>query len=878
MPKIIPRLRSQGISRTPTPSDSSDSQSSLSSSDSCDNQSDLTQLNSSKLMSVVNFNVFHAESKSDSGTEVSVATVNSEEVFLSKSERICNEAKLAMQERLVNAKINEMYGQCSDMQDGVPDSTGGTLNGLVLSGQTQLETSVEQKRKIQYDPLRGGPFDPGPSTHEDKLKYLQMLKSQLEELKRKQKLLKEQEQLHLKQQRQQTMKQVRLNELKKKESKVQVQLKQEPRQTDSLKPETDNKVHLKQEIKHESSVIVKQEKCAQSSDHCQMQNIKICKENEENQQIRRKVQNSQIINISPNSVAKKTGFIDSGIEKIVTDNSGVAEVEQKLKKNESEQKQLKATLSTMLTNQQKLEEQIKVQHQNEHLRLHQHFLIQEQLRQQTKGGKAKKEEILKLFVFQQQSLVAQQNAVLQCLRQNYLLEVQKVQTALQGMQQSHAATKKAFESLKVSPRNKELKPVTKSPVTCKMRSDTSVEKACPVQVVIKTVENPSVSNELKSPKKDHSIAAILQGSSPRNSNTVTNTNIKTSAPGQTKLCESCQFLNGYGMHKKWCTKCEELKLKSLRSVVKQNLAKSKSRVDTTFLEHVNVPKEQNTQDEIFDTGKCSSEQTETVYNYVLDLEIPNAKELKSSENLFSPRDKLDLDNHNYLLIMDNSVKNNSELKTHVSSPEKVESEIVLSSSPFTEPTLSISLSTSLTSCTMPENTNDCKTSLLPSSSNYKIKENNGIDTSEQTDSDLTSKQSERVTFTLNDEVGEKSNIHESENLEDGKKSDFKKNCGEKPLRSHSQSEIYDQKQGEIAKEPPGLRHIRCHSHSDVETAVIDNDADTEDTADTVPNVGAEDKEVSDQTIKTGKKRKLGRCLSVPGWFGKGLNIKKRRRY
>lgn len=219
MPKIIPRLRSQGISRTPTPSDSSDSQSSLSSSDSCDIQSDVTQSNSSKLMSVVNFNVFHAESKSDSGTEVSSVTVNSEEMFLSKSERICNEAKLAMQERLVNAKINEMYGQCSGMQDGVPCGTDGPLNGLVLSGQNQLETSVEQKRKIQYDPLRGGPFDPGPSTHEDKLKYLQMLKSQLEELKRKQKLLKEQEQLQLKQQRQQAMKQVRVNELKKKKAR-----------------------------------------------------------------------------------------------------------------------------------------------------------------------------------------------------------------------------------------------------------------------------------------------------------------------------------------------------------------------------------------------------------------------------------------------------------------------------------------------------------------------------------------------------------------------------------------------------------------------------------------------------------------------------------
>lgn len=637
-------------------------------------------------------------------------------------------------------------------------------------------------------------------------------------------------------------------------------------------------MHLKQEIKHESGVIEKQEECAQSSGHCKMQNIKVCKESQETQQICKKVQNSQINNISPNAVAKKTGCIDSGIEKVTTDSSRVAQMEQKLKKNESEQKQLKATLSTMLTNQKKLEEQIKVQHQNEHLRLHQHFLIQEQLRQQSKGGKAKKEEILKLFVFQQQSLLAQQNAVLQRLRQNYLLEVQKVQTALRVMQQSHAATRKSFESLKVSPRNQELKPVTNSPTACKIRSDTSVEKAYPVQVVIKTVENPSLSNELKSPKKDHSIAAILQGSSPRNS---TSANEKTYASNQTKLCESCKFLNGYGMQKKWCTKCEELKRTS--GVVKQNLAKSKSRVDTTFLEHVNVPKEQNTQDEIFDTGKCSSEQTETVYNYVLDLEIPNAEELNSSENLVSPREKLDLDNHNYLLTMDNSVKNNSELKKCESSPEKIESEIVLSSSPLTEPTLSISLSTSLSSCTMSENSNDCKTSLLPSSSkaiaSYEIKENSGIDISEQNDSDLISKQSERVTFTLNDEVREISIKDEWENLEkDGKKRDFKMTCGEKPLRSHSQSEIYDQKRGEIAKEPPGLRHIRCHSHSDVETAVNDNDADTEDTADIVPSVGAENKEISDQTLKTGRKRKLGRCLSVPGWFGKGLNIKKRRRY
>ena len=70
----------------------------------------------------------------------------------------------------------------------------------------------------------------------------------------------------------------------------------------------------------------------------------------------------------------------------------------------------------------------------------------------------------------------------------------------------------------------------------------------------------------------------------------------------------------------------------------------------------------------------------------------------------------------------------------------------------------------------------------------------------------------------------------------------------------------------VSKEASNKGIKRSHSQSEVEQGIDDINEIVEETAEI------------DETEQSGKKKKLLRCVSVPGWFGKGLNIKKRRKY
>ncbi|XP_045212357.2 uncharacterized protein LOC123563565 [Mercenaria mercenaria] len=872
IPDILPRLRSHGISRTPTPSDSSDSQSSLTSStDSCDTPEDLTCVNTARPRSIRNFNFKNFRFDPDPDTKVE--TINSEEMCFSKSERICNEAKIAMQERLVNAKINEMYGVCSNMQGENSNNKTFGLNGMVMIGNHQSDGFVEQQPKVQYDPLRGGPFDPGPASHEEKLKYLQMLQVQLEELKMKQKVLKEQEQQHLKKQRQPQQKQDVVKQVSQVGKLENTLLKQEPDKPRAVKQDKNKTTLLKtQDIEKEK---IKAE--------VQKSNLKHFSA-EKTSPHQQSSQHTDQVNIDFNSA-----------NKAVTKNPRIIAMEQKLTQNTAEQKKLKKTLSAMLTDQQKAEEQTRVQHQNEQLRLHQHFLIQEQLRQQTKESKSKKEEILKLFVFQQQSLLAQQNLQLQCLRQTYTTEVQKFQTVLNDLKTAQDETVKKLKALKSELRNKEMPSVIKNPIATNTAGSSLLQTKDTVKLVTQVGESPMVSPKLKSPKKDHSIASILEGNtdhiSPNKSNVTSDTGTAGNVQDQSKTCESCKFLNDYGMRKKWCTKCDELKCYQGAASSKQSLANPKYRVDSTFLEHVSVPKLQNTPNDVSSTLENPNEQDFPIYNYVLDLEIPEVYEPKSEGVVSSDGGKIEHTDHDYLISKNNSeqkVKDNSGITVCVNS-EKHKS--------IDHPkgqAVPISVSTSNAIVTVSENCNPNLVSpIIPhASENFSVKvsdtskrlrhvaadsEKNVTYKTDKRNSVSSSKIPERVTFSLGDNIKDVSDRGMSEEIDRNSESKVKPSCAVKHVRSHSQSEIYDKKQDEETLKPSGVRHTRCWSHSEISAAEEGSGVDNEDSND-VASGASEEKEESENSVKGGKKRKLARCLSVPGWFGKGLNIKKRRKY
>ena len=912
MPDIIPRLRSHGISRTPTPSDSSDSQSSLASSstDSCDITEDLTVSDVTKHTSVRNFDFTNSNLRFDHNMDVKPGVLDSKEMCFSKSERICNEAKIAMQERLVNAKINEMYGTCSYMPCGNLINKSVGLNGLVSKGHMKLDGTIEQQPQVQYDPLRGGPFDPGPVSHEEKLRYLQTLQSQLEELKMKQKILKEQEQQHIKkqrhpQQRQDCIKPVSQG-VKQLNSKQVVQGgKQEnvnfKQVCTDVKPENIQNLKVKQETNKHKTVKLDSDKTSSvnmkdgANDKIKASDVltfhQYCTE--------LNVRGLQSESLLPNDIKS---FEPPFSDKSISQNPQIIALEKKLQQNVTEQKQLKNTLTTMLAEQHKLEEQIGLQHQNEQLRLHQHFIIQEQLRQLAQESKNKKEEVLNMFLFQQQSLLAQQNLKLQCVRQNYVMEVQKVQGVLEKLETFYAETMKKSEALKTELRNKQITSVMKNSIATPTAVNTPFHERDTLKVEVKQ-ENLVLSPKSKSPRKDHSIASILQvddhclspkkisvtQESPKNISVTHD----TAEFEKSMVCDSCKFLNDYGMHKKWCSKCDELKRDQGSS--QQLLARPKSRVESTFLQKTVVPSISNIPRQDFETLENPVEQGFSDYNYVLDLEIHNVHE-PGTENMTLASGKMKHVDHNYLSSnndLEHNVKNNSKLTVNVDIEKhnSVDHLVQTVSSSITTSTATISpCNPNLMSPIIPyasvdvsENVSDvCKTinkaeAELPS---------DNTDTKSKTGCNSSNKTSERVTFNLN-EVGEgEIDKDMTEETEKDEGNYLKPGSAVKHIRSHSQSEIYDQRPAADNPEQWNARHVRCQSHSELNEGDTKSEHHEDDIeTDAGEEAGAKDiKDVDDaaekdeDSVKAGKKRKLARCYSVPGWFGKGLNIKKRRRY
>ena len=95
----------------------------------------------------------------------------------------------------------------------------------------------------------------------------------------------------------------------------------------------------------------------------------------------------------------------------------------------------------------------------------------------------------------------------------------------------------------------------------------------------------------------------------------------------------------------------------------------------------------------------------------------------------------------------------------------------------------------------------------------------------------------------------------------------------KPFRSHSLSEVYDKKE-EVECE---IRTVRSRSQSEV-PSTAEGEVEVKIEEDVSREASPADGLAEDVCSKAQKKRKLARTVSVPGWFGKGLNLKKKKRY
>ncbi|KAH3872391.1 uncharacterized protein LOC127868756 [Dreissena polymorpha] len=740
-PEPVTSGHEHGISRTPTPSDSSSDSTdeTESDNDNCDDDEDDVQncdVNRMKSVSSQQKSSKRALRKSikleikmdQDSNDDSCGEKSSGERSLSKSQKICNEAKIAMQAKLVNAKINQIHANsgnaASSSQDAKITHLHGELQGIC--------SNMGMEPMMKYDPLKGGPFDPGPTPlHEGKVAYLYMLHKQLEVLKEKQKVLKEQE----------------LSKFKTKRLSNEIKSGSESKKSSSFVPNA--------------------------------------------------LPDAKCLNLaSPTSGACN---IMLSVPNLTHD---VERIKANIKTLQHEQRILQEQRAQVQRKYADYDHLMKKKHQDEQLRLHQHFLIQEQLLSQTADGMAKKEDMLKLFVYQQQILIAQQNTQLMEVVQSHSREIQELDVALA---QKHG----------------ELMSETKHLTECQNRLNLSVLQQANVEA--------SNLGPMQSPtKKDFSILSILTDSDTE----AQNSNIPSVAALLNTMltCDSCKFLKNYGVFKKKCQNCQLLKAKNGCATVSSLSSCSPSTSRNVKAKLKKELAEINVETWPIGSGKHSEEKPTS-----LKSSISTSTSNPSSSQGYSRTDMITMQQ----LSQASSVKKASSVRKYKTQPSA------------TEPPEKT-----------PKSNTICETPL-------NSKRNERCSSNVLSHEQMTE---EHVLLIRNQCVTKNNSVEQIEKTNQPVSLTALKPVL-KPVRSHSQSEIYDSLQEDDTNDRSGFRHIRSLSHSEG-TNVGYSDLQL------TPARSADDSRDSTtlDALGSGKKRKINKSLSVPGWFGKGLNIKKKRKY
>lgn len=617
---------------------------------------------------------------------------NNSEQFMSQSERMFNEANLAMQTKIVNAKINRL---CSNSDVFV---AGYDVNGSL--GET---VKSEHLQDSMFDPLKAGSFDPGPENFGARVAYLQSLKQQLELLKQKQRALKEQESA---------------------EQRIKTdQASGMPVVYNHVIAKGKETFELKSSICDPSVIEAEMTRCRQSIDKLQHE------------------------------------------------------------KNELE-KQRSAISWTFA----ELEHQVQKTHQDEQLRFHQHFLIQEQVLGQTLEGRARREELFKQFVVQQQLLIAQQNVQLNDLRQKHLKEVQHIEALY-------------------SRKNNEI----------------SHEKS----KLIESQRKLSFAKAVSPTKTDHSITSILNHHQGNDSSKTLS--VKDGIKNAT--CDTCRFLMNYGIIKRSCQKCELLRSK-YGAPQQQALTKSPCIATETYSNNLN--------DVVSKLSKrCKSERA-------CDVSASNPRENISSGSTVTSGRALPY-------TVSTSVKTerlsqgsrDKVTNSYVSIPGVNEATVAMAK-PVTCRTYPVAITVTQAEAAKTPDGVDHTVAVVKTEKSTSESDISSV--SETGSSVVKSKQTDQ----------NKGSKHAA--------SSEKLVACPKPIRSHSQSEIYGKITAAEEDVEAGSRHIRSHSQSEANSS-IQSDLELTPTK----------SDDSLETTTSGRKRKVARCLSVPGWFGKGLNIKRKKR-
>ena len=733
-----------GLSRTPSPSDSSSNDSADSSkTESGDEGLEIDEKRENETLSnkvkketldICNGGVQVKDE--DIESPCGSARITGAETHLTKSERICNEAKIAMQTKLVNAKINEMYANCT--------AAGSSTSSYAQI--TRIHEDLQAKCGEKPPSVSGhnlpGPFNQEASSFEDKLAYLQMLKQQLNALKEKQRELKTQE-------------------------------------------IGDQKVKRCSEIKVSPKAV----------SHTQSKPLTV------NVNKGHGSQRGMVSLLSPTLLSPK-----SPSSAIIVQHNVKADVE-RIKTNirniQKEQNLLQEQRYTLLKKFAEYDQTVKSKQQTEQLGLHQHFLTQEQALSHIPGGAHRREDLLRLFVYQQQILVAQHNAQLIEIAQRQQQQIQELDVAL-------------------ARKHGELMSETKHLTECQNKLNLSNLQAHPL------------SPPLQSPgKKDFSITSILQLDTPVS---------PTRLPGVTELlntmltCESCRFLKDYGVVKRKCQNCRQLwekhchVLATVSGHVPEHVSKAFSPERQRKISHTSCETVTSAQD----TSRSSRLQgtltsTSTAGSVAIIASTSSQPHPKSQESV--------------------TVKTVNKDKKDVSYVKMLNKNKILS---VTEPGLIKS-----------HHPASSKPSLPPG----------------------------KVVFTVGDEKPavsfDEKPFNQTEPCDKepkvqvpntARRSNRKKQnpiryldepiSANKTLRSHSQSEIFDIKQEGSKKSLLGSRSLRSKSQSTTCSDIDLASCRSEDSLDSTSTEGQ----------GSGKKRPMARCLSVPGWFGKGLNIKRKRKY
>ncbi|XP_052789745.1 uncharacterized protein LOC128224107 [Mya arenaria] len=763
-----------GISRTPTPSDSSRSSASSSGTESGNEELDMEEMGDSDWQGKDDADVkWHRRSRRRVNTEddfkksdkingedddddddemLSVGLVKtSAEMNLSKSERICNAAKIAMQTKLVNAKINEVYANCA------AGSSTSSVDATITRIHEDIGSVDSVSKTVITGPHLPGPFDPGPASYDDKVAYLHRLKEQLNVLKEKQKVLKHQE--------------------------VTEQKTKRHREVEcTISPKGINHIETESSI---GFVSVNQAMAYQKG----------------------------MVSILP---PKLLSPLLRSPEGTAHDwRYDVERIKGSIKHIQQEQRVIQEQRCLVQQEFVELDNAIKRKHQDEQMRLHQHFLLQEQHLSRAVDGASKKEGLMKLFVYQQQILLAQQNAHLIEITQKHAQQIKDLDVAL-------------------ARKHGELMSETKHLTECQNKLNLNSLQTHPL--------SPSGSGQQKSPNKtDFSITSILQQDTPVS---------PTSLPGVTELintmltCESCRFLKNYGVVKRKCQNCQQLKSRNgpILATVPGQVPNTAFRAESETASRVGSrerPKK---------VGRVASATVSSPDNiaYKQGTDLFKQKKVKSLHST-SIQNPLSQDNRLPISLLTAVTNEPCERTASASSKTTAVSKPVIKiQTAFAEPF---------------QAGPKAKFSLWEDEPSEKIRNrpvtyvaNNRLNIRGPK---TRSKQEKVKTRTSKTAVNES---HESS----------EQAAAHKPFRSHSHSDIYDDRQEGSNSVSPGSRQLRSHSHT-VGTSASCSDLEL------TPSKSEDSLDSSLDGQSSGKKRKLMRCLSVPGWYGKGLNIKNIKR-